>query len=70
MIGLEYNILRVPLAGVDFSVREYSYDDFVNDLNLTNFSLTVEDIKWKIPIIQSALSTSKQEIKLFASAWR
>jgi glucosylceramidase len=60
----------VPIAGVDFSIREYTYDDFDNDVNLSKFSLTVEDIKWKIPIVQSALDISKNDIKIFASAWR
>lgn len=67
--GIEYNIIRVPLAGVDFSTRTYSYDDFANDFNLSNFSLSKEDYEWKIPFIQYALKSSPKEVKLFASAW-
>ena len=67
--GIEFNIIRVPLAGTDFSLREYSYDDNPNDFNLTKFSLSKEDTEWKIPFIQSALSISKKNISLFASAW-
>ena len=67
--GIEYNIIRVPVAGVDFSTRTYSYDDLENDFNLSNFSLSKEDYEWKIPFIQSAMKTSPKKLKLFASAW-
>lgn len=67
--GIQYNILRVPLAGVDFSLREYSYDDHENDFDLEYFALSYEDLKWKIPFIKSALSLSQKQISLFASAW-
>ncbi|CAF0930114.1 unnamed protein product [Brachionus calyciflorus] len=67
--GIEYNIIRVPVAGVDFSTRTYTYDDTPNDFNLTKFSLSQEDLEWKIPFIQSALKVSPKQIKLFASAW-
>ena len=63
-------MLRVPLAGVDFSLRPYSYDDTINDLNLTKFALSYEDLKWKIPFAQAAIALSKnKKIKFFASAW-
>ncbi|RNA28300.1 glucosylceramidase [Brachionus plicatilis] len=67
--GIEYNIIRVSVAGVDFSTRTYSYDDFAGDFNLSKFSLSKEDYEWKIPFIQSAIKTSPREVKLFASAW-
>ena len=67
--GLEYNILRVPMAGTDFSNRTYTYDDSLNDFDLKNFSLSYEDTELKIPFIQSALKQSRKKIKLFASAW-
>ena len=69
LTGLEYNVLRVPVGGVDFSVRPYTYDDVADDFNLTQFALQVEDVKWKLPIIQTALNLTKKEIKFFASAW-
>ena len=69
LLGLQYNIIRVTVGGVDFSMREYTYDDVPNDFNLTQFKLGPEDIKWKIPFIQTALKTSKKPLKLFASAW-
>jgi glucosylceramidase len=67
--GIEYNIIRVPIAGVDFSNRTYTYDDYPNDFDLTNFSLSYEDVNFKIPAIHNALKLSQKEIKLFASAW-
>jgi glucosylceramidase len=68
--GIVYNVLRVPLAGVDFSTRKYTYNDQNNDFNLTSFSLQSEDINWKIPIIKAAQKlNTKTKIKLFASAW-
>jgi glucosylceramidase len=67
--GIEYNIIRVPVAGVDFSNRTYTYDDCPNDFDLSNFSLSYEDTDFKIPAIRAALKTSQKQIKLFASAW-
>ena len=46
--GIEYNMARVPIAGVDFSTHPYSYDDHQDDFNLTNFKLTDEDHKLKV----------------------
>jgi glucosylceramidase len=34
-----------------------------------SFELQPEDLKWKIPFVQSALSLSEKKISLFASAW-
>jgi len=68
--GIEYNILRIPLAGTDFSLREYSYaDNSTDDFELKNFSLQDEDIKWKIPFTQAAIKMSQKKISLFASPW-
>lgn len=67
--GLEYNIIRVPVAGVDFSTRCYTYDETPGDFNMTNFQLSEEDTGVKIPLIQAAKRLSAKPIKLFASAW-
>ncbi|ETE59934.1 Glucosylceramidase, partial [Ophiophagus hannah] len=45
--GIEYNIVRMPMASCDFSVRPYSYDDFPYDYELKNFSLVAEDVLMK-----------------------
>ncbi|XP_043539990.1 lysosomal acid glucosylceramidase isoform X4 [Chiloscyllium plagiosum] len=67
--GIEYNIIRVPMASCDFSTRVYTYDDHSGDLDLQHFSLTEEDTKMKIPIIQAAKAVSKRPMSLFASPW-
>lgn len=71
--GLRYNFGRVPLAGSDFSMRPYTYDDSENnqpDLGLENWSLAKEDFEYKIPVIQRALQLSgNSSVKLFASPW-
>ncbi|XP_069506227.1 lysosomal acid glucosylceramidase isoform X2 [Ambystoma mexicanum] len=67
--GIEYNVLRVPMASCDFSMRVYTYDDTADDFELKNFSLQEEDLKLKIPVIQQALAISKKDIALIASPW-
>ena len=67
--GIEYTIGRIPMASCDFSTREYSYDDFDGDFELKNFTLANEDIKYKIPVILSALNMSKRGISFFGSPW-
>lgn len=67
--GIEYNIGRIPMASCDFSTRLYSYDDFEGDTNLTKFTLTEEDLIYKIPVIKQAISMSKRNISLFGSPW-
>ncbi|NWS02194.1 GLCM Glucosylceramidase, partial [Motacilla alba] len=46
--GIEYNLIRVPMACSDFSVRPYSYDDVPNDYELKHFRLVDEDVKMKV----------------------
>lgn len=67
--GIEYNIIRVPMASCDFSIRVYTYADTPNDFQLSNFSLPEEDTKLKIPLIHQALKMSSRPISLFASPW-
>ncbi|KAL6032660.1 hypothetical protein STEG23_025024 [Scotinomys teguina] len=67
--GIEYNIIRVPMASCDFSIRIYTYADTPNDFQLANFSLPEEDTKLKIPLIHRALKMSPRPISLFASPW-
>lgn len=67
--GIEYTLGRIPMASCDFSMHPYSYDDNSGDFNLTKFSLTQEDKKFKIPIIQAVMRTYKRNLTLFASPW-
>ncbi len=36
-------------------MRPYTYDDYPNDFDLNNFTLSNEDIKWKIPFVQNGI---------------
>ncbi|XP_043935243.1 lysosomal acid glucosylceramidase [Protopterus annectens] len=67
--GIEYNVIRVPMASCDFSLHVYTYADSPDDFDLKNFSLAKEDVEMKIPLIQRAISMSKRPISLFASPW-
>nr|CAD7397999.1 unnamed protein product [Timema poppensis] len=46
--GIEYTFIRVPIAGSDFSNREYSYDDVNGDTSLVHFGLAEEDYQYKV----------------------
>ncbi|XP_007178499.1 lysosomal acid glucosylceramidase [Balaenoptera acutorostrata] len=67
--GIEYNIMRVPMASCDFSIRTYTYADTPDDFQLLNFSLPEEDVKLKIPLIHQALELAQRPVSLFASPW-
>ncbi|XP_030640570.1 lysosomal acid glucosylceramidase [Chanos chanos] len=67
--GIEYNVIRVPMASCDFSTRLYTYADSPGDYQLHNFSLAPEDTQMKIPLIQRAQALSQRPLYLFASAW-
>lgn len=68
-VGNAYTIGRIPMASCDFSERVYSYDDTVEDLTLSKFSLAKEDVLYKIPAIKDAMRFSKRNISLFGSPW-
>ncbi|XP_025078036.1 glucosylceramidase-like [Pomacea canaliculata] len=68
--GIQYTIGRIPMASCDFSTHPYSYDDTDGDLQLSQFTLAPEDIKYKIPYIQRALTLSQGKAALvFGSPW-
>ncbi|KAJ9600720.1 hypothetical protein L9F63_026142 [Diploptera punctata] len=67
--GSEYNMIRVPIAGSDFSTHAYSYDDVEGDVELNNFTLAEEDIKYKIPYIKKAIELNSRNILLFGAPW-
>ncbi|KAM9368391.1 uncharacterized protein LRP34_011600 [Phaethornis superciliosus] len=67
--GIEYNLIRLPMACSDFSVRPYSYDDVPNDYELKHFMLAEEDVNMKIPILHRASAMSKRPLSLLASPW-
>ncbi|NWI17884.1 GLCM Glucosylceramidase, partial [Crypturellus soui] len=45
--GIEYNLVRVPMASTDFSVRLYTYADAEGDFELKSFNLSEEDTRMK-----------------------
>ncbi|CAG2120872.1 unnamed protein product, partial [Medioppia subpectinata] len=68
--GLEYNILRVPIGGTDFSTHKYSLDDDHNDdFNLDHFGLTDDDHQYKIPYLKAARKVSPRKVNLVGSPW-
>ncbi|XP_022829498.1 glucosylceramidase-like [Spodoptera litura] len=68
--GIEYNMIRVPIAGCDFSEYPYTYAESPwNDATLSNFSLTHHDFFLKLPMIKRAQSVAPDEIKITASTW-
>ncbi|NWR78336.1 GLCM Glucosylceramidase, partial [Centropus unirufus] len=67
--GIEYNLIRLPMASSDFSVRPYSYDDVLHDYELKHFALAEEDVKMKIPILHRVSAMTKRPLSLYASPW-
>lgn len=67
--GIGFSVMRVPMASCDFSTRLYTYADSPGDYNLDKFALTMEDIKYKIPLLQRAQAMSPVPLSLLASAW-
>ncbi|KAK4292063.1 hypothetical protein Pmani_035140 [Petrolisthes manimaculis] len=65
--GIEYNLCRLPMAGTDYSIRTYSYDDVEGDVDLVNFNLTIEDYQYKLPYIKQAQQVANKELLLFGS---
>ncbi|CAJ0573707.1 unnamed protein product, partial [Mesorhabditis spiculigera] len=66
--GLEYTLIRIPMASSDFSTREYSYVNTPNDFTLDSFHLAEED-DWKIKFIRKAQKMARYPIKAFGSPW-
>ncbi|CAK1590496.1 unnamed protein product [Parnassius mnemosyne] len=68
--GLEYNMLRVPIGGSDFSLSEFAYNELpIDDYYLTNYTLSIEDYDYKIPIIKRIMDISKLPVDVIVSTW-
>ncbi|XP_031838775.2 lysosomal acid glucosylceramidase-like [Nomia melanderi] len=67
-VGSNYNMGRFPIAGTDFSIRPYSYDDVTDDKALRFWSLQPEDHKYKIPYARQAQKLNPTT-KFYAAAW-
>ncbi|VVC90450.1 unnamed protein product [Leptidea sinapis] len=68
--GLEYNMARVPIGGCDFSTHPYAYNELpVNDKYLSNFTLSPEDYKYRLPLLSEITKTSKVPVNIVATTW-
>ncbi|KAJ6626111.1 hypothetical protein lerEdw1_014762 [Lerista edwardsae] len=68
--GIEYNLLRFPMACSDFSTRPYSYaDDCPYDYELNCFRLVQEDLEFRIPLFHHIRALSVRPLSLVASPW-
>jgi len=67
--GIQYNVVRIPMASCDYSVREYTYLDKRDDFNLTSFALAKEDLEYKIPLMKSINNITKRTVSLYGTPW-
>ncbi|XP_020300333.1 glucosylceramidase-like isoform X1 [Pseudomyrmex gracilis] len=68
--GIGYTVIRIPIAGTDFSVKPYTYDDVPGDIKLNNFSLVEED-DYKIEYLHNIKKIMPENdiLKIFTTAW-
>ncbi|XP_035448491.2 lysosomal acid glucosylceramidase [Spodoptera frugiperda] len=68
--GIQYNMLRVPIGGTDFSTRAYAYNELPeNDVTLSNFTLAYEDYEYKIPMIKACMKAASAPIHILSATW-
>ncbi|KAH9645565.1 hypothetical protein HF086_005214 [Spodoptera exigua] len=68
--GIEYSMLRVPIGGTDFSRHKYAYNELPkNDMFLSNFTLSEEDNKYKIPMIKQAFAAARAPVHIVSTLW-
>ncbi|EFA76975.1 glycoside hydrolase family 30 protein [Heterostelium album PN500] len=65
--GIGLSMIRVPASACDFSLTNYTYDDYTNDYKLVNLSIDA-DKQYTIPIIKQIQSINPN-IKLIYSPW-
>lgn len=68
--GIGYTVIRIPIAGTDFSTHSYTYDDVAGDTSLSHFNLTEEDLVYKIPYVKKSMAMSPRPIRLLTTSWR
>ncbi|XP_011703009.1 PREDICTED: glucosylceramidase-like isoform X2 [Wasmannia auropunctata] len=67
--GINYNFIRTPIGGSDFSTRPYAFTSEENDTLLHSFDLAMEDYVYKIPVIKRAQELRRGQIKLLSAPW-
>lgn len=83
--GLRYSLGRIPIGASDFSLSPYSYNDaqYVDDgqpaagaggkredLNLSHFSVEMDEASGKLPMIRAAAALSQSGVRFFGSCWQ
>ena len=66
--GARYSLTRTHMNSCDFSLSNYSYAPVEGDKTLEHFSIE-EDREDLIPMIKSAMTTSKDGFKIISSPW-
>ena len=61
--GANFNLVRVPIGGTDFSTFGYTLDDSSDDFSLKNFNLSAIDIEIRVPMLK------RHKTRILASAW-
>lgn len=65
--GIGYSLARTNMNSCDFSSDTYTYVK-ENDVSLKSFDIA-HDRKYKLPLLKKAMSTAKNELKLYISPW-
>ncbi|KAK6617198.1 hypothetical protein RUM44_005529 [Polyplax serrata] len=68
-LGIEYNIIRIPIGGNVYSERIYTLDDFNGDISLFRFNLSFEDVTLRIPDLHKIQKLSRNGIQIVGTAW-
>lgn len=70
-VGIGYNLLRLPIAGCDFDLEPWAYNELPeNDLNLTNFTtLHPYDILRTNLLKQLKNVSQNVDIKIVGATW-
>jgi glucosylceramidase len=66
--GQGYNLCRLTIHSCDYSDGMYTYDSVPGDRELKHFTID-HDLKYRIPMIKSAMEASHSNLKFFASPW-
>jgi glucosylceramidase len=68
--GLQYSVGRVHINSCDFSVKNWSFDDVVDDFALVHFDRNItHEGEYLLPFLHKALKASVHPLKLFATPW-
>ncbi|KAJ8711399.1 hypothetical protein PYW07_008641 [Mythimna separata] len=68
--GLQYNMLRVPIGGTDYSTHGYAYNELPeDDAALSNFTLSYEDYEYKIPMVKACMEAASAPIHILSATW-